>query len=279
MAPPNKDWWKLVAVAAVGIVLAGVGTLIASNLAPSSASADPVAAPTVSTTDTRVTITTVATPVVTSSGGTSSTTLTSEAPVLEVSDTTLDFGETDTDVSFQLSNAGGGTASWSIESPDASVTTDPEQGELGSGETQTVSVGLDRTTVSEGELGVTLTLSWNEEEIQVFVTGVHALNPVIVGPRATPSTVQVASGSLCTPTLATITVRVKDTSDLAEVIVRWSNGTSVEETPMSAVDVENYEAVIGPFTAVVSPNAKIVAKDVHDNAGGAPVALSVIACP
>lgn len=278
----KKDRWKLLAVAGVGIVLAALGSFIASNLAPSSATAGVVAEdPSTTTTDSRAVPTTASIPTAIATDTPSSSTVAiPPAPAaIEVSETVVDFGDASTNVSFGLGNTGGSSGAWTIQSSDPAVTTNPTFGELGPGEIADVIATLDRDAIAEGELGAVLTLAWGENEVQLFVQGVHADNPVIIAPRSSPSTVVAQTGAGCSPSKTTITVRVKDTSEIADVIVRWSNGASVVETPMAAVDAENFQAVIGPFVEVVSPNVKIVATDVHDNAGGAPVPLDVVACP
>lgn len=277
MAPPNKDWWKLAAVAAVGVVLAGLGTVIASNFAPPSTLAGPVAAPAVTTTEALITTTTQSL-FVAPVAAASATTLAAEPAVLEVAESILDFGEGDTSVNFDLTNSGEGDGSWSIASSDPNVTTDPSDGQISPGEVVAVSATFDRTTAAEGELAAVLALTWDDNELQIVVQGIQADNPVIIAPKATPSTVLAQTTTGCSPSKTTVTARIKDTSELAEVIVRWSKGGSIVETPMSAVDEENYQAVIGPFAEVVSPNAKIVATDVFDNAGGAALSLTVAPC-
>ena len=277
----TKDWWKLAAVAGVAVVLAGLGTIIASNLAPSSVSTDSVAAqPTVLTT-TQTATTIVRSPVATPVPISSSTIVGAAPAVIEAADTIVDFGDADTTLSIDLTNSGGSPTSWDIRSSDPSVSTSPADGEIGPGEVESVSIVLDRGTLDEGELDTILTLAWDHSEQQIFVRGVHADNPIIIGPTATPSTVFSQGLSTCSPAKTTITVRVKDTSELAEVLVRWRSGGdgSTVEIVMTAVDEENYQAVIGPFTTIAPPNVKIVARDIHDNAGGAAVALTVAPCP
>lgn len=274
-----KDWWKLGAVVALAIVLAGLGTIIASNYAPTPVVVLPEAG--LSTTTALVQPTTTAAPfvtVATRSPGQPATSLPAGPAVLGASETIFDFGDNGTTLSFKITNSGGTATSWVIRSSNPSVTASATEGEIGPDEVVEVSVLLDRTTVSEGELDADLKLEWGDEVVQLFARGVHSDNPVIIGPKASPTTVQQATDSSCDPTLSTITVRVKDSSDIAEVIVRWSNGSSTTETPMKAVDAENYRAVIGPFTTNAPPNVKIVARDVHDNAGGASVSLTVVDC-
>jgi len=278
----KKDWLKLTVVAVVAIVLAGLGTIIASNVAPASSPVGPVAIDaTISTIAPNVSTTTVPPPlaVATEIPSLSTTSIPAAPAAIEVSETIIDFGDNASTVSLELTNTGGTIGAWTVRSSDPEVSVSPSDGELGPGEVAKIAATLDRGVVAEGEFGATLTLVWGDQKVQLFVQAVHADNPVIIAPKSSPSTVVAQTGAGCDPSKTTITVRVKDRSEIADVIVRWSNGVSVVETPMAAVDVENYKAVIGPFVEVVSPNVKIVATDVHENAGGAPVSLSVIACP
>lgn len=278
----KKDWWKLAAVAAVAVALAGLGTVIASNLAPSSASRGSETAQPNTTTAKQTLTTIVSGPAATTSSSLSSSTTIGGAPAfIEPSDTILEFGDTDTTHGLDLTNTGETPASWTILSANASLTASPSAGEIEAGEVESVSIVLDRQTLDEGELDATLTLTWDNSEQQIFVRGVHAENPIIIGPTATPSIVFSQGLSTCSPAKTTITVRVKDTSELAGVLVRWTSGGDggTVEVLMTAVDEENYQAVIGPFTTIAPPNVKIVARDIHDNAGGAAVALVVAPCP
>ena len=277
----TRDWLKLVAVVGVGVVLAGVGTILVSNLAPSSITAGAVIALASTTTQRQIATSTLPTPVVATAATSPATSLGAVPAAIEMSESIFDFGDTATTASFDLTNTRGVSASWSIQSSTSSVSTSPEGGDVGAGGVETVSITVHRETLDEGEWDAILTLVWGGGEQQIFVRGLHSDNPIIIGPTATPSTVYSQGLSACDPAETTITVRVKDTSELAEVVVRWSGGGdgSLVDTPMATVDGENYQAVIGPFNTIAPPIVKVVARDIHDNAGGAPVPLAVVACP
>jgi len=277
----NKtEWWKLAAVAATAIVLAGLGSVIASNFSPPAADAGAMAA----AADTTTTMVTPPTTAQAFEAAVAITPTTAGAPtapaVLETSDTIVEFGEDGTTIDFDVTNTGGTASAWVVQSSDPSFTTSPADGEVAAGESETITVNVDRTTLAEGEFDSILTLLWEDQELQIFVQGVQFDNPIIIGPRATPPTVFAQTLSTCSPAKTIITVRVKDTSELAEVLVRWtSDGDGVTtETPMSATGEETFEAEVGPFASTTA-SVKVVAKDIYDNAGGAAVPLTVAVCP
>jgi hypothetical protein len=96
---------------------------------------------------------------------------------------------------------------------------------------------------------------------------------------ASPSAVDVAGNEECSNTRTTISAQVRDISPLDSVVVRWEDGSGARETAMESIGGDMYEATIGPFSAVGTTEARVVAFDERGNAGGASVPVSVVACP
>ena len=187
-----------------------------------------------------------------------------------------DMGEEGSIAEFKVTNVGGSATEWQLSGGNPALSFGPSSGELGPAETVSIVVNLDREISEEGELGTELSLTWGDGDLDLFVQWMHNVNPIIIGPKASPSTV--FAGGECTPSKTTVTVKVRETSELAEVYVRWSDGSTTHETPMTQEDEEVWKAVIGPFPAAVDPNTKVTAIDIHENAGGAPFALTVAPC-
>lgn len=270
-----EDWPKLAAVAVVAVVLAAIGWSVAGNIQPgtvpvvtgdtttttSSARVDP----TVGTTEEEPPVTTTA------PAGAASFGFSQEG---------VSFGDDADTLEVELTNTGDAVGAWSVTTGNAALTIDPAGGELGPAESLTLTLSLDRTQVEQGEFTASITVSWDggASELSAVANVVDTDNPIIHNPRANPGTVQVASGGDCSPTTTTVSARVRDSSDLERVVVRWNDGSGQVETTMSAVGDDTYEAKIGPFSAIGSTSARVVAFDVHGNAGGAAATVTVTGC-
>jgi hypothetical protein len=200
--------------------------------------------------------------------------------VFEVSTDTIDFGDDGTTARFDVTNTGGQPAEFTVSASSESIGLSASGQELAAGETATYEVALERETIEEGEIAETITVAWDGGSVGVSVVGAQLGNPIMHNPQARPSTVQVDGGSGCSDIRTTVSVRVRDSSTLASVVVRWSpDGGGTREEPMSDVGGDVYEAVIGPFTAAQSAEVRMVATDELGNAGGASVTVAVVACP
>ena len=81
-------------------------------------------------------------------------------PELSISTATLDFGSTEDENSFTISNTGGGTLTWTITVDQNWLTTLPNSGET-SAETDQITVRVDRTGLSAGGYEVEITVTSN----------------------------------------------------------------------------------------------------------------------
>lgn len=214
---------------------------------------------------------------------TTSTTVSSDTTVpgsLSVSAESVDFGADGIAGQFEIINEGGGPAGWSLESSSDAISLSSSEGETAGGESTAIDLSLDRDEIEEGELAETVTLTWDGGQIEIAVAATHEDNPIIHNPQASPASVEVSGDEECTNTQTTVSARVRDTSPLESVVVRWSpDGGAEEETEMTAVGNDMFEAVIGPFTVERSATARIVAFDERGNAGGATTTVNVVACP
>lgn len=285
-APPSsawatlpEDWKKMGWFAIVAVAVGFLGLAVSSRVepltpppttmeaGPSSESTAPVA-----TTSTTIGISTTTNPT-----GSTSTTVAAAPGSLEVSSEAIDFGEAGTTGELVISNTGGEAAEWTLSSSSEVVVVSLGSGELEPGETLTVDLALDRDRIEEGDLSETLLLSWAGGEVEVGVVGSHEDNPVIHNPQASPATVGVEG---CPGTQSTVSARVRDTSPLQSVVVRWSpDGSGELESAMEAVGDDMFEAVVGPFTTTGTKEVRIVGFDERGNAGGASATVTVTDCP
>ncbi|MEA1903299.1 MAG: hypothetical protein U9N56_07220 [Actinomycetota bacterium] len=275
------EWPKLAGVGALAVVLAGIGSLIAANLDELAPPPQPAAAASASSTDTSQPSSPTTVAAVVPSQAAAPSTTTSAAvldPLVEVSAQAIDLGDASTEATLQISNTGDGPANWSITSSALGLTFSSSAGELASGEAVDLVATLDRTAIEEGEYATTFDVVWDQGAFTISVAATQQDNPVIHNPTATPNPVQASTSSGCNPTKTKISARVRDTSELEEVVVRWSNGSKTVETAMSAVGEDIYEAVIGPFVVSGAAAAKVLAVDIHGNAGGATISITVDPC-
>jgi hypothetical protein len=207
---------------------------------------------------------------------TTATTAASGTASLEVSTDTVDFGDQGTSAELGIINRGGNATSWTLASSSDALAVSAGSGELAGGETVTIELLLDRNGIDEGDLEETLTLSWPDGDLEVAVLATHEDNPTIHNPQASPATVEVEG---CDVTTTTVSARVRDTSPLESVVVRWSpDGSGQRETAMEPVGDDMFEGIIGPFTATGTFDVRIVAFDERGNAGGASTPVSVTDC-
>ena len=276
----RTDWWRLGAVGVTAVLLSLIGFSIASRYQPSGEALTPITdSDDTTSTSAAPTTTGVVSPLPVPTEETTTTSSVPEPAVLTLSQELLDFGEGEDSLTVEVIHTQGGSANWQLTVDSPAVTVDPAGGEIAPGETAGVTLSLDRSEIGEGEFAAVLTLSWPEGESTTDVVAALEDNPIIHNPQASPSTVQVGSGSDCSPTRTTVSARVRDTSELESVVARWSpDGSATRETAMSPVGNDVYEGVIGPYETVGSDSVKIVAFDVRGNAGGASISVAVVAC-
>lgn len=277
----DPEWAKVGLFALVTLIVGLIGLGISSQFEPLSqapavpGTPPPVAAATTTTSSVPVSSTTTA-----AGGGATSSTRAAAPAAIGVSADTIDFGSDATTNELELTNSGGQPGQWEITSTSQAIAISPPQGELAGGETVTVELQLDRENVPEGDLEETITVTWSDGEHQIPVVGSHEDDPVIHNPQAAPASIQVSGDSECPNTQTTVSARVRDTSALESVVVQWSpDGGGENETAMTPVGDDMFEAVVGPFTVVGTVDVRIVAFDERGNAGGAMTQIAVVECP
>jgi hypothetical protein len=282
MGGPTPDWVKMGIFAMVTVVLGLLGLAVSAQFQPlpapptSPVTEPPLAAP--STTDTSTPADGVST--TTPQWPTSSTAAAGTPAVMTVSTDPINFGGDGTVGQVELRNTGGETGTWALAPSTPAIALSAGQGELAGGESVIVELSLDREEIGEGDIEQSLTLTWSGGQVVIPVVGSHEDNPIIHNPQASPSSVQVSGAAECTNTRATVSARIRDSSPLDSVVVRWSpDGGSQTETAMSPVGNEMFEGVVGPFTTVQTAEVRIVAFDERGNAGGATTSVAVVACP
>lgn len=274
--------WRMPGLfAAITLVVGVIGILIAGQVEPFSHSVTPTTVPAVSAPPSTSPDSPGVTPTTSPTNASTETTIATLAPAkIELSTDTVDFGAEGIAAEFDMTNTGEQAADWTAVSSSEAIAFSAATGSLPPGETVTLRVSLDRSLIDEGDLSETITIQWGEGEAEVKATGTHEDNPIIHNPRANPAEVLVSGGDGCSPTQTTVSARIRDTSKIESVVVRWSaDGSNGQETPMISVGNDMFEGVVGPFTAAQTATVRIVAFDEWGNAGGASITLPVTACP
>ena len=277
VSPIPEQWRPIAAYIAVSLILSLIGMGIAADFER--------VTPTTTTTDEPLITRTPSTTTTTVAGATtttaaSSTTLEAAAPgALQVSTESIDFGADSTTGQFQIGNAGATPGDWTMTTSSEALSVSIGSGTLEPGQSVTIDVALERNLLaSEGEISESLTVTWSGGEAVVAAVGSNVANPIIHNPQASPAEVKVDSG--CGGAHTTVSARIRDTSPLESVVVRWSpDGSGGTETAMNSIGDDMFEAVIGPFSTAQTADLRIVAFDALGNAGGAGVTVTVVPCP
>jgi hypothetical protein len=280
--PMDLSEWGLPGLfAAVTVVIGLIGILVAAQVEPLVHPSTPTTALVPSVSPTTIPSSSAVSPTTIPSDESTASTATALTPgKIELSTETVDFGSEGIAAEFDMTNTGQQAADWTAVSSSEAIAFSAGTGSLPPGETVTLRVSLDRSLIDEGELSETITIEWPEGEAVVAATGTKEDNPIIHNPQAKPAEVSVNGGDACSPTQTTVSARVRDTSDIESVVVRWSpDGSASQETAMISVGNDMFEGVIGPFTTAQSASVRIVAFDVRGNAGGATITVPVNACP
>lgn len=286
---PARPWlteerMRIVMFVVVTVVVGLIGFAVSARFEPLDPPSNGAPSGAITATTTTTTTTTVPSSATTTDDeSTTSTTVSSDTTLpgsLSVSAESVDLGAEGIGGEFEIINDGGGPAGWSLESSTDAISLSSAEGETAGGESTAIDLSLNRDEIEEGELAETVTLTWEGGQIEIAVVATHEDNPIIHNPQASPSSVEVSGDEECTNTQTTVSARIRDTSPLESVVVRWSpDGGGEQETEMTAVGNDMFEAVIGPFTVERSATARIVAFDERGNAGGANTTVNVVACP
>jgi hypothetical protein len=268
------QWVTAAGFGAVALVVGLIGFAISSRFEPSEFAPTPFVAADITTStslafDGQSSSTTTSAELATTSSSAAS------PANFEVSSSNVDFGDDGTSAQFDVSNVGGRQGSFTLGASTTAISVSTGSGDLAPSESMTIQLSLDRVEIGEGEIDETISISWEGGQLEVSIVGVHQDNPIIHNPQASPAQIFVSGTTPCGPTTSTISARVRDSSELESVVVRWG-GT---ETAMGPVGNDIFEGVIGPFVNPQTAAARIVATDQFGNAGGATVEVVVAACP
>lgn len=92
-----------------------------------------------------------------------------EPPRLDVSPSTLDFGETGTSLALTVANGGEETLAWTAAADDGWISLSPATGDAPPGSSRTVTVGADRAGLAVGDYASAIRLSSNGGDATVAI--------------------------------------------------------------------------------------------------------------
>lgn len=215
-----------------------------------------------------------------SSPGTTPTTTSPPAPGnLALSTGQLDFGDATTTRTLAVTNTGGRPVSMSATDSSPALTVSPSAASIAPGDTVTLTVALDRSSLPEGPIAESVTITGHDgtsavADDDVPVAGTVRRPPSVGSLTIQPSVFQTTCNR--SNSTATVTVPVSDDSGIASVILHWSGpgGAGSKQIRSSG------NGVLGPFTEWGTAEAWVVVTDVHGNSATSPRAgFEVQPCP
>ena len=199
---------------------------------------------------------------------------------LTLSTLSVDFGDDGTAREIVLVNGGDLPVSWTAVAPSAPFGFAPLGGTLGGGESQTVTVTFDRTSLTEGDYGGTVAVTGEGAPVEVTLTGAVETAPVIDFVSTNVSTIG-AEGPGCPADRAVLEASVSDDSDLASVTAAFApDGVTETEISLDGNSQGIWSSVITGIQdgAVPLLEIRVVATDVRGNSTEASWSLGVLPC-
>jgi len=187
-------------------------------------------------------------------------------PELSVSTTSLDFGSTDTEKTFNITNSGEGTLEWTLTSDQNWLSVSPTSGSTTT-ESETINVTVDRSNLSDGSYSGTITIQPNVGSAKSI-----SVQMVVPPPELSISTSSLDFGSTEDENSFTIsnagggTLTWTITVDQNWLTVLPSSGETSAETDQITVSVDRSGLSAGGYEAEIT---------VTSNAGTGTIAVEM----
>ncbi len=238
------------------------------------------------TTTTEAPTTTTTPPTTTTEAPTTTTTTTTTEPTspgeLGLDLTGIDFGTSDTTIDVTVTNSGDGPLTWSasfVPAANGFAFLSTNKGTLPPGDSQTVTIGFDRTqNTAEGDYATTLSFTSDGGDEDLAVTGIVE-NPPAVAFTVSPDPIYEGSPvcvALGLPTGGTVTATITDEGSVLSADVDFDIGTATLE--QSPVDPTQWSAPIGPDFPAGTVDVTVTATDDRGNTGTATQAITIEPC-
>jgi phage-related protein len=173
-------------------------------------------------------------------------------PVLAVSPRSLDFDSGKTSISFEISNSGTGSVSWSASASRTWIDIDPGDGEVSLG-SQKVTVTVDRTGLAPGDYNGSVNIVSNGGNESVSVAMVVPTEPVLsVTPTALDFDSSLTQLTFDISNSGTGTVSYTLSDDADWVTLSETSGSVTTGSDVITVTIDRAGLTPGDYTASVS---------------------------
>jgi hypothetical protein len=202
---------------------------------------------------------------------------------------TIDVGATTSAISLVLSNTGAENLAWTSNPGAAWLNVSPTSGSLPGNHAGRVQLSVNRSGMSEGNFGGTLTfrVARTGQQIDVHVNGRAEHPPVVTASSNRPLLATAAkSVANCKPRSATITVTATDENPITAAAT-WDNGTTGSQTvALPGTSGNAFTFNVGPFAATLTPKTApkatavvtVTITDSRGNKTSVPVSLGLTRC-
>ena len=172
-------------------------------------------------------------------------------PLLSVTPTSLDFGETESHKTFTITNSGGETLTWSITDSQEWITVSPISGTTTT-ETEQITVTLNKSALTPGSYNGTITITSNGGDA-ILTVATAVLAPAL---SVTPTSLDFGeTESQKTFSIANsggMTLTWNLTDDQEWITVSPTSGTTSTETDQLTVTVNRGGLTPGPYNGTIT---------------------------
>ncbi|OQX83402.1 hypothetical protein B6D60_10535, partial [candidate division KSB1 bacterium 4484_87] len=190
---------------------------------------------------------------ITSSGGTETVSVTAskEVPDLLVSTTTLDFGSSVASKTFNITNNGSGTLTWSVGADRSWIQVAPASGTTTT-ETDPVSVTVDLSSLGAGTYSGTITITSNGGTATISVSASKEVPDLSVSVNALDFGSSETSKSFNVSNIGNGTLNWQVASDRSWISVSPNSGSTTTQTDQVTVTVDRSNLGPGTFTGTIT---------------------------
>ena len=190
---------------------------------------------------------------ITSNGGTATISVSASKEVadLSVSTNELDFGSSETNKNFNISNIGNGTLTWEVNSDKSWITVNPTSGSTTT-QTDPVTVTVDRSSLSPGTFTGTVTVTSNGGTETITVSASKEVPDLSVTPTALDfgSNDVTKTFNINNSGSGTLTWTISDNKSW--ITVDPTQGSTTSETKMITVTIDRNSLTAGAYTGAIT---------------------------
>jgi len=176
-----------------------------------------------------------------------------EIPELSVSVGTLDFGGSQTEMTFNISNSGTGVLNWTLTDDADWLSITPASGANTAGETDQVTATVDRTGLAENSYDATITVSFDDgDDVTVAVTMAVAPPTMSVSTDSLDFGTDDTTATFTINNLGSGTVTWTVASDMDWLTVSPDAGSTTSETDVVTLNADRAAVNPGVNTGTIT---------------------------